>query len=51
MELMRVLGLTKKSSIDERKAALRDASHRWHPDKFSQKFGDRLAAADTVKAT
>jgi hypothetical protein len=28
------------------KLAVRDLLRRWHPDKFSQRFGARLCAAD-----
>eukprot|EP01043_Picozoa_sp_COSAG02_P003423 COSAG02_NODE_83_length_39665_cov_25.213719_22_plen_419_part_00 len=35
------------ASEKEKKAALRKASLRWHPDKFTQKFGRKIAAGQS----
>ena len=35
------------ASAPEKKAALRKASLRWHPDKFTQKFGRKIATGQS----
>jgi hypothetical protein len=35
-----------RHDADARRRAVREALRRWHPDKFGQRFGGRLAAAD-----
>ncbi len=35
-----------RNNADARRRAVREALRRWHPDKFGQRFGGRLAAAD-----
>jgi hypothetical protein len=35
-----------RGDADARRRAVREALRRWHPDKFGQRFGSRLAAAD-----
>ncbi len=35
-----------RNDADARRRAVREALRRWHPDKFGQRFGSRLAAAD-----
>ena len=35
-----------RGDASARRRAVREALRRWHPDKFGQRFGSRLAAAD-----
>ena len=35
------------ATLAEKRAALRKASLRWHPDKFQQKFGRRIATTES----
>jgi hypothetical protein len=35
-----------RGDAEARRRAVREALRRWHPDKFGQRFGGRLAAAD-----
>jgi hypothetical protein len=38
-----------RTDADARRRAVREALRRWHPDKFGQRFGGRLAAEDREK--
>ena len=45
-DLTNPLCLSAAATTEERKAALRTASLRWHPDKFHGKYGRRVAESD-----
>ncbi|CAM9117550.1 unnamed protein product [Ectocarpus fasciculatus] len=45
-ERFETLGVNEGDSSDIKKAALRAASLRWHPDKFMSKYGPRIASED-----
>ena len=40
------LGLSNDATADERRQAYRKASLRWHPDKFTQAFGQLLRVSE-----
>ncbi|CAN0392389.1 unnamed protein product [Ascophyllum nodosum] len=48
-EKFETLGVNEGDSIDAKKAALRAASLRWHPDKFMTKYGPKIAVEDRGK--
>ena len=43
-ELFEVLGIDEDAPAEIKKKAVRQASLRWHPDKFVQSFGGSLVA-------
>eukprot|EP00752_Nemacystus_decipiens_P011816 g10485.t1 len=45
-ERFETLGVNEGDSSDIKKAAIRAASLRWHPDKFMSKYGPRIAPED-----
>jgi len=45
-ESWRTLGVAERAPVEEKKAALRRETMRWHPDRFAQKFGRRLDGGD-----
>ncbi|CAM9582207.1 unnamed protein product, partial [Scytosiphon promiscuus] len=46
LERFETLGVNEGDSSDVKKAALRAASLRWHPDKFMSKYGPSIASED-----
>ena len=49
-DLANPLCLGPAATAEERKAALRKASLRWHPDKFHGKYGRRVSVAEQEAA-
>ena len=45
-ELFDVIGVPESASDKAKKAALRAASLRWHPDKFLQAYGKLIVESD-----
>ena len=45
-ESWRVIGVEEHSSFEDKKAALRAQTMRWHPDKFLSRFGSALFPED-----
>ncbi|CAM9681059.1 unnamed protein product, partial [Laminaria digitata] len=48
-ERFETLGVSEGDTSDVKKAALRAASLRWHPDKFMSKHGPKIASADRAR--
>eukprot|EP00903_Cladosiphon_okamuranus_P017533 g16148.t1 len=48
-ERFETLGVNEGDSSDLKKAAIRAASLRWHPDKFMSKYGPRIVPEDRSK--
>jgi len=46
VEKFDILGISDHATHEEKKQAVRAASLRWHPDKFTQAFGRRLLEKD-----
>ena len=45
-ELFDIIGVEETASRERKKKALRQASLRWHPDKFLQAYGKRVKPCD-----
>ncbi|CAM9500973.1 unnamed protein product, partial [Hapterophycus canaliculatus] len=48
-ERFETLGVNEGDSSDVKKAAIRAASLRWHPDKFMSKYGPTIAPEDRLR--
>jgi hypothetical protein len=48
VESWKTLGVPEHADLEEKKAALRSATMRWHPDRFASKFGSVIKEVERV---